>query len=135
MSTLAQNANPLDDPHVREHPGTVPFWKAAAQGRFVLPTCTGCGKAHWYPRNFCPFCFSDAIEWRESAGTATIYSFTSMPRATPVIVVAYVRLDEGPLMLTNLVDCDPAEPAIDRRVKVKFVASESGRMLPMFTLA
>jgi hypothetical protein len=38
-------------------------------------------------------------------------------------------------MLTNLVDCDPAEPAIDRRVKVKFVASESGRMLPMFTLA
>ena len=101
----------------------------------MLPTCSSCGKAHWYPRNFCPLCFSDTIEWRESPGNATIYSFTSMPRATPVIVVAYVRLDEGPLMLTNLVDCDPAEPAIDRRVKVKFVASESGRMLPMFTLA
>ncbi len=135
MTTLAPSSNPNDDPLVREHPGTLPFWAGAAQGRFVVPTCSDCGKAHWYPRNFCPLCFSAAIEWRASGGTGTIYAFTSMPRATPVVVVAYVQLDEGPLMLTNVVDCEPRTPAIGRRVKVKFAASDGGRMLPMFTLA
>ena len=40
------------------------FWSAAKEGRFTVPICGACGKAHWYPRAICPFCGSDKIEWR-----------------------------------------------------------------------
>ena len=38
-------------------PEHAPFRAAARAGRFVIPTCRTCGKAHWYPRGRCPFCF------------------------------------------------------------------------------
>lgn len=134
MSTAANTMTLTDDPLIREHPGVLPFWEAAAQGRFVLPTCNACGKVHWYPRTFCPLCFADDISWRDSAGGGIVYAFSSMPRATPVTVVAYVRLDEGPLVLTNLIGCRPDEPSIGRRVQVSFAATDGARMLPMFRL-
>ena len=124
-----------DDPLIREHPGTLPFWQAAAEGRFVLPTCRACGKAHWYPRPFCPLCASPDIEWRAASGRGTLYASTRMPRATPPVRVAYVQLAEGPIMLTNLVDVPDEAAVIGRALTVRFVESDGARRLPMFTLA
>ena len=60
------------------------FWNAAKQGRFTVPTCAACGKAHWYPRAICPFCASDKIEWRAASGQGTIYTYSVMRRAKAV---------------------------------------------------
>ena len=51
---------------------TEPFWSAAREHRFVVPTCRACGKAHWYPRAVCPFCGAEKIEWRAASGRGTI---------------------------------------------------------------
>ena len=51
---------------------TKAFWNAAREGRFMVPVCTACGKAHWYPRAICPFCASDQIEWRGASGKGEI---------------------------------------------------------------
>ena len=75
---------------------TQPFWNAARERRFVVPTCTACGKAHWYPRAICPFCGSDKIEWRAASGRGTIYSYSVMRRAKEPYAIAYVTLAEGP---------------------------------------
>ena len=109
-----------------------PFYEAAGQGRFILRWCLDCERTHWYPRALCPHCFSARSEWRDASGRATLHAFSVMGRADPPYVVAYVRLAEGPLMLTNLVDCDPERLAIDQPVTVTFKASDNGTMVPMF---
>ena len=111
---------------------TQPFWNAAREGRFVVPVCTACGKAHWYPRAVCPFCGSEEIAWRDASGKASIYTFSVMRRAKEPYVIAYVTLAEGPTMMTNIVDCDFDALAIGQLVAVTFKDTENGPPVPMF---
>ncbi len=119
----------------KPNPETQAFWDAAAQGRFLIRRCTACGKAHWYPRKTCPFCWGEKTAWVEASGRGTIYSYSVMRRAAEPYVVAYVTLAEGPTMLTNLVDCDFDALAIGQEVRLKFSPSEAGPPVPTFTIA
>ena len=114
---------------------TQPFWDAARAGRFIIPFCTACGKAHWYPRAICPFCDHGKIEWRNASGHGMIYTFTVMRRAEEPYAIAHVTLAEGPTMLTNIVDCDFDKLSIGQEVAVVFKDSENGQPVPMFTPA
>ena len=111
---------------------TQAFWNAAREGRFVVPTCTACGRAHWYPRAICPFCSSGEIAWRDASGQGTIYTFSVMRRAREPYVIAYVTLAEGPTMMTNIVDCDFDRLHIGQPVSVVFKDTENGPPVPMF---
>ncbi len=111
---------------------TEAFFDAARQGRFMIPVCAACGKAHWYPRAICPFCSSDKVEWRQSAGSGTIYTFSVMRRVKEPYVIAHVTLAEGPTMLTNIVDCDFDTVRIGQKVAVVFRETENGPPVPMF---
>jgi len=112
---------------------TQAFWTAAGEGRFLVRRCGACGKAHWYPREHCPFCASGDTEWTEGSGDGTIYSFSIMRRAKPPYVMAYVTLAEGPTMMTNIVECDPETLRIGDPVRVTYVLTSEGKALPMFT--
>jgi uncharacterized OB-fold protein len=116
-------------------PETVPYWEAAARGKLLLKHCDACGEFHFYPRVFCPFCFSDRTEWREAGGSGTIYSFSVTRRAEVPYAIAYVTLSEGPTMLSNIVDCDLDAIRIGQTVTVVFKPSEDGQPVPMFTPA
>ena len=113
---------------------TEPFWNAAREGRFVVPACNACGKAHWYPRAVCPFCGSEEIAWRDASGRGAIYSYSVMRRAKEPYAIAYVTLAEGPTMLTNIVDCDFDALAIGQPVSVVFQDTDNGPPVPMFRL-
>jgi len=114
------------------YPETRAFWDAAARGKLVVKRCADCGEHHHYPRTFCPFCFSARTEWREAAGTGTIYSYSVMRRAEVPYVIAYVTIDEGVTLMTNIVGCDVDTVRIGQRVKVVFIASDGGPPVPMF---
>lgn len=115
---------------------TQPFWEAAAAGRLLLRTCTACGEAHHYPRSICPFCGSDATAWREASGRGTIYSFSVMRRVPAPYAIAYVTLEEGVTMMTNIVDCDLDSIRIGQAVAVVFKPTQGGGApVPMFTPA
>ena len=115
------------------NPETEPFWAAAREGKFLLRGCTACGKTHWYPRAVCPFCFSERTEWREGSGRGTIYSLSVMKRAPEPYAIAYVTLEEGPTMMTNIVDCDLDSLAIGQKVTVAFKPTQDdGPPFPMF---
>jgi uncharacterized OB-fold protein len=94
-------------------PETQPFWDAAREGRLLVKRCADCGEAHFYPRPFCPHCWSDQVEWEEASGRATLYTWSVVrsndlppfPERVPY-VAAIVDLAEGPRMMTNVVDCD-----------------------------
>ena len=122
-------------PAPQPSPDTKPFWEAAAQSTLLLKKCRACGEAHYYPRPLCPFCGSDGTEWQPAAGGGTIYSFSVMRRAEIPYAIAYVTLDEGPTMLTNLVDCDLDRLRIGQRVRVKFTPTDGGPPVPTFTPA
>ncbi|WP_028602480.1 Zn-ribbon domain-containing OB-fold protein [Ottowia thiooxydans] len=118
------------------YPDNKPFWDAADEGRFLVKHCTACNQPHWYPRPLCPFCGSDKTEFRESPGTGTIYSLSVTRRAGPIAyAIAYVTLDEGVTMMTNIVDCDLDSVRIGDKVKVVFKPSDGGPAVPMFTPA
>jgi uncharacterized OB-fold protein len=117
MSTMYQD-RPLGSAIVDA--ATQPFWEAAKQGVLKFRRCTACRKAIWYPRAVCPSCFGDT-EWEASEGVGEIYSLTVTRRAGPIaFAMAYVRLDEGFTMLTNIADCDLDALRIGQRVKVVF---------------
>ena len=116
-------------------PDTGPFWDGAAKGKLLVKTCTACGRAHHYPRPLCPFCGSNRTEWKESAGRGVIYSFSVMRRASPPYVIAYVTLDEGVTMMTNLVECDFDALRVGQPVRLVFKPSDGGPPVPMFTPA
>ena len=114
---------------------TQAFWNAAREGRFLVPVCAACGRAHWYPRAICPFCASDRMEWRPGSGRGTIYTFSVMRRVSEPYAIAHVTLAEGPTMLTNIVDCDFDKLFIGQAVAVVFKAGENGQPVPMFSPA
>ena len=114
------------------NPETKPFWDAAREGRFLVPFCAACGKAHWYPRAICPFCAGDKVEWREASGKGTIYTFSVMRRVKEPYAIAHVTLAEGPTMLTNIVNCDFDKLSIGQPVAIVFQETEGGPPVPMF---
>ena len=117
------------------NPETKRVFDAAADGKLIVPKCNACGRSHWYPRAICPHCFSQDLAWNAASGKGTIYSLSVMKRAEVPYAIAYVTLDEGPTMMTNIVDCDLDSIRIGQKVKLTFVPSEGGPSMPMFTPA
>jgi uncharacterized OB-fold protein len=94
-------------------PETTPFWQALAEHRLELQRCTNCGKFIHYPRRRCPSCWSADLTWVQVSGRATLRSYTVIHRpghpawnANTPYVVALVELEEGPCLLSNIVDED-----------------------------
>lgn len=122
----------LKDPAL--NPGDEPYFGAASEGRLMLKACKACGEVHHYPRTFCPFCWSTDVHWQDAKGTGSVYTYSVSRRgAEGPYCIAYVTLDEGPALLTNIVDTDLDAVRIGQRVRVVFKRSENGTAIPMFT--
>lgn len=120
------------DPYVSAYPEVRAFWQAADQGRFVLPRCQSCGKCHWFPRAHCPFCCSSDMEWIDASGSASLYSFSIMQRGGKPLFLAYVELAEGPVILSNVVECEAASLVIGMALSVSWKGTPEGRQVPVF---
>jgi uncharacterized OB-fold protein len=85
-----------------------PFWDAARQHRLQLQHCGGCKAFIYYPRDRCPQCLSDKLEWRPVSGQGKVYSYTVVRRASTrsfsdkPYVLAIVELEEGVRLTTNI---------------------------------
>ena len=116
-------AKPL--PHVDEE--SRPFWEALQRHELYIQKCRDCGDLRYHPRALCTNCLSSRTEWVHSKGNGTIYTFTvtnqnQAPgfRESLPYVMAWVDLDEGVKMLTNIVDCPPQEVKIGMPVEAVF---------------
>jgi uncharacterized protein len=105
------------------------FWEAVAERRFLLERCSSCETWIWYPRGFCPECGSSDTFWYESSGRGEIYTLTVVRRSwgpwesLVPYVLAYVRLDEGPCILSNVIECDVDSVRVGQQVELCFVPS------------
>jgi uncharacterized OB-fold protein len=105
-------------------PDTEPFWAATAGHRLTYQVCRACGQVVFHPRRHCTCCTSADLEWRDSAGAGTVYTFTVIRqnghpffRARIPYVVGFVDLDEGFRMLAEIA-ADPQTLRVDQRVTV-----------------
>lgn len=127
---MAETERKIPAPDVT--PETKPFWEAAAAGRLLLKTCLACRRAHHYPRPSCPFCGSAKTEWREASGRGVIYSYSVMHRVPIPYAIAYVTLEEGVTMMTNIVNCDLTQLRIGQPVRIVFTPTDGGPPVPCF---
>jgi len=126
----------------RVTPESEGYWEAAADGRLLLRECTDCGLVYHYPRALCPDCLSDDVSWIKAAGRGTVYSYTvsrqiaEWPDEALPAIIAYVELQEGPRMMTCLVDCEPDDISVGADVAVRFVdsAERDDVAIPVFAL-
>ena len=131
--------SPVDLPPVDDV--TAEWWDATRDGMLYLQTCRACGRRQHHPRSLCLTCGrTDQLSWDRASGEATIDTWTVVhrppsPDVEAPYVVARVRLAEGLVLLTNLVDVAPDELAVGLAVQLGWRALPDGRQLPVFTLA
>lgn len=104
-----------------------PYWEGLKQHRFVMPNCNDCGKTWYPPTPFCPECWSRSFSWHQLSGRGRVNSwvvfyqayFSSFKDDIPYNV-AEIELEEGPRLLTNLVEVDHADIRIGMPVEISF---------------
>lgn len=118
-----------------------PFWEASREQRLVLPWCPACERPHWYPRDVCPHCLGETIEWREASGKGVVEAASVQHRpALPMFadrvpyVVVLVALDDGVRVMSNVVDTAPDAVVVGARVQASWAPLSDGRHLLLFVL-
>lgn len=106
-------------------PESKPFFEALKQHRLLIQRCRECDHAYYYPRPFCPACLSASVEWEEASGKGKLYSFVINHRSAPGFIAPYiiavVELDEGPRMMTNLIEVEPDPEMVHCEMQVEIV--------------
>ncbi|MDN3516540.1 Zn-ribbon domain-containing OB-fold protein [Aquisalimonas lutea] len=130
---MATPDEPRSMPAPEINPGDEAYFAAANEGRLLIKRCTACGETHFYPRAVCPFCLGGETVWEESAGRGSVYTFSVTRRAGPTpYAIAFVTLDEGVSMMTNIVDCDLDDIHVGQRVRVVFRDTDGEYRVPCF---
>lgn len=100
------------------------FWEGCRKHVIRIQKCGNCGHLRWPPAFLCPRCLSADTRLIDVSGRGTIYSYViyhvaydpSFKVDLPY-VVAVVALEEGPHILTNIVECDPHKLTCDMTVE------------------
>ena len=116
-----------------------PYWQGAKRHELLLQKCQECGHYRYPPGETCPSCLSDRLGWAKVSGRGAVYSWTVFHQAyhpaykddVPYAVVA-VELEEGPRMITNLVNCRIEDIQIGMPVEVVFDDVTEEVTLPKF---
>ena len=116
-----------------------PYWEAAKRHELVLQRCHQCGHYRYPPGESCPSCLSDELDWVEASGRGSIFTWTvfhqvyhpSFAGDVPYAVVA-VELEEGPRIVTNLMDCRIEDIQVGMPVEVVFDDVTEEITLPKF---
>jgi uncharacterized OB-fold protein len=106
---------------------TRPFWEAAKRHELVMPRCKTCDQLFFYPRSECPRCLSTHLEWTRVSGRGRLHTYTVVYQPanaafrdnTPHIY-AVVQLDEGPRMVSNVVQCAVDAVRVDMPLEAIF---------------
>ena len=115
---------------------TADWWDATREHRLTVQGCSACGHVQHPPRALCISCGSLAdLTLLPTSGRAVVDAWTVVHRAPrPDVeapyVVARVRLDEGPILLTRLLGGHTW--TIGDEVVVDWHDVPDGRSLPVF---
>lgn len=122
-------------------PEAQPYWDGLKEHKLMLPKCDDCGKPFFYPRIACPLCHSRRVSWIQASGKGKLYAFEiayrSLSQAFKVkapYILAMVELEEGPRLMSNLINIEPDPKIItcDMPVEVVFEKLTDEITIPLF---
>jgi len=127
----------MSDP--RRYPQAEAYLEAANEGRLVVPYCRGCDEHFFPPRVVCPYCLGDDLAFEESAGQGSLYSFSVVRTeghpdrgSEAPYPVALVELDDGPVIFSTVVGCEPGELSVGMALEVAFEELSDDQFYPVF---
>src|SRR5437867_4466804 len=117
-----------------------PYWAGAREGKLMIMRCRACGGNYFYPRRYCPACWSDDTEWLQASGKGTVYTYSIIHQnpAPPFrdmvpYAVVIADLDENVRFTANWArDVDLSKLTVGTRVGVEFEAINERISLPRF---
>lgn len=117
------------------------FWDNARAEKLSVQTCSACGDAHFPGSPVCPRCLSDNQSWVQVSGRGKLLSWVRFHRAywdsfradLPYLV-CLVGLEEGPLLVSNLVGVEPEDIVIGAEVEAVFEKVDDELTLPKFRI-
>jgi uncharacterized protein len=119
-------------------PETQHYWEGTRQGELRLQRCDDCAKTYFPPRPFCPECGSRQVSVVRASGRGRLFSYVihhrPVPGFTPPYAIAVVELEEGPRLMSNIVNCPQTPEALllDMPVEVTFLRLDDEITLPLF---
>lgn len=123
-------------------PLTQPFWEATARKQLVIQRCTDCRAWVWCPRPACVECGSEKLQWTPVSGRGKIFAFSVIREVVGrslrafegdiPYVTAWVDLEEGPRLTSNIVNCPTEKLRIGMEVDPVFEEAAPGIFLPKF---
>ncbi len=133
---MSDYRKPLPEPT----PETQHFWDGCRDGKLLLQRCKDTGKAYFPPRPFSPYTGSRDVEVFEASGKAKLFSYVINHRPAKGFedeapyAIAVIELEEGPRMMTNIVDCEqtPEALVLDMPLEVAFETATDEITLPKF---
>ena len=115
-----------------------PFWDGTRKHELMAYKCQNCG-THYFPVTNCMACDNPKMEWVRVSGKGKIYTFivydtTFNPQWEKYVPynVAWIELDEGPMMMSNVIDCPNEGIYIGMPVEAAFNDVTDEITLPMF---
>jgi uncharacterized OB-fold protein len=123
----------------RPTPETAEFWQRCSEYILSVQCCDDCGHYQFYPRIFCTQCNGRQLSWSTVTGRGTVRSFTICRRAVSKAyaaegdyVVALIELEEGPTMMSNVVQCELESVSVGMPVEVCFEQWSEEITIPKF---
>ncbi len=122
----------------RPTPETQHYWDGTRVGELRLQRCSACSNVYFPPRPFCPGCASRDVQVFSASGRATLHSYVISHRPMPGFeapyAIAVVELEEGPRVMTNIVESPQTPEALqlDMPLEVVFEAVSDDITLPLF---
>jgi hypothetical protein len=120
-------------------PDTATYWEGCRNGKLMIQRCSACGHYQFYPRLLCTECMSAEVESIQASGCGKVVSYTIVRQAISQAyaadvpyVVALIRLDEGPTMMSNVIGCDPEQVEIGMPVEAIFEKWSEEITVPKF---
>jgi len=117
---------------------TKPFWDSARRRELMAYRCLTCGTYYW-PAVDCVACDHPQMEWKKVSGRGYIYTFVVYhQRYHPgwkddiPYNVSWIKLDEGAVLLTNVVGCMNEDLYIGMPVEAVFEDVTEEITLPKF---
>jgi len=103
------------------------FFRGAKERKLMLLRCPQCGTWRLPGRDRCADCWSTEEAWAEASGRGRLYTFGIMhqkyhPSFADAVPYNYaiVELEEGPRLVTNIVDCPNDELRTDMPVEAVY---------------
>ncbi|MFN3236543.1 MAG: Zn-ribbon domain-containing OB-fold protein [Pseudomonadales bacterium] len=114
------------------------FWAGTKEKEFRYQQCKDTGEVIFYPRRHSTASTNNNLEWKVASGNATLYSYSVVRqsyhpffRNLVPYVVAWIDLEEGPRILSNVTDVAPEDVEIGMKLQLHWEEHEE-LSIPLF---